>query len=57
MLPSLALAVTLAAAPADPERPAALRLDYFHTASGSEERFALDGLALEAPAGRPRPRP
>ena len=49
MLPSLALAVALAAAPSDPGTPPTLRLDYFHTASASEERFALDGLVLEGP--------
>ena len=49
MLPSLALAMALAAAPSDPGAPPTLRLDYFHTASASEERFALDGLVLEGP--------
>jgi hypothetical protein len=49
MLPSLALAIALAAAPSDPATPPTLRLDYFHTASASEERFALRGLALEGP--------
>ncbi len=49
MLPSLALIVALAAAPSDPGTPPTLRLDYFHTASASEERFALDGLVLEGP--------
>jgi hypothetical protein len=31
-----------------------LRLDYFHTGSAAEERFALDGIVLEGPwPGRP----
>jgi hypothetical protein len=49
MLPSLALAIALAAAPTDPGTPLTLRLGYFHTASASEERFARDGLVLEGP--------
>jgi hypothetical protein len=49
MLASLALAVALAAALPDPGTPPTLRLDYFHTASVSEERFALAGLVLEGP--------
>ena len=49
MLPSLALVLALSAAPSDPGAPRTLRLDYFHTASASEERFALDGLVLEGP--------
>ena len=49
MLPSLTLAIALAAAPSYPGTPPTLRLDYFHTASASEERFALDGLVLEGP--------
>jgi hypothetical protein len=47
MLPSLALALAVAAAPADV--PRTLRLDYFHTASAAEERFARDGVVLEGP--------
>jgi len=46
MLPMLILAVATAAAP---ETPRTLRLDYFHTASATEERFALDGVVLEGP--------
>jgi len=57
MLSSLALVTVLAAAPADAGAPRGLRLDYFHTASAAEERFALDGLVLEGPwpgnPGRP----
>jgi hypothetical protein len=34
---------------AAPATPRTLRLDYFHTGSVSEERFARDGLALEGP--------
>jgi hypothetical protein len=49
MLPSLALAVALSAATSDPGVPPTLRLDYFHTASASEERFAQGGLVLEGP--------
>jgi hypothetical protein len=52
MVPSLALVLALAAPGATPRT---LRLDYFHTASASEERFALDGLVLEGPwPGNPR---
>jgi hypothetical protein len=47
MLPSLALVLALAVAP--PGTPPTLRLDYSHTASASEERFALDGVVLEGP--------
>ncbi|HET7293235.1 MAG TPA: IgA Peptidase M64 [Vicinamibacteria bacterium] len=47
----LALLV-LAAPQADP--PRTLRLDYVHSGNAREERFALDGLALEGPwPGRP----
>jgi hypothetical protein len=54
MLPSLAFAVLLAV-PAAPPAPRTLRLDYFHTASAAEERFALDGLVREGPwPGNPR---
>ncbi len=36
------------------EPPATLRLDYFHTASADEERFALDAVVEEGPwAGNP----
>ena len=41
-----ALAVALAAAAAEPRT---LRLDYVHSGSATEERFALTGLALEGP--------
>ena len=47
MLPSFLLAVALAAGPA--QAPRTLRLDYFHTASASEEVFAPDGLVVEGP--------
>jgi IgA Peptidase M64/Peptidase M64 N-terminus len=53
MLSMIVLAVATAAAPL--ETPRTLRLDYFHTASASEERFAFDGLVLEGPwPGNPR---
>jgi hypothetical protein len=48
MLPSLLFVAAVAAAPAS-EAPRTLRLDYFHTASASEERFARDGVVLEGP--------
>ena len=47
MLPSVLLAAAVAAAAV--ETPRTLRLDYFHTASASEERFARDGVVLEGP--------
>lgn len=46
MLPSLLLLTALTAIPAA-GAPRTLRLDYFHTASASEERFARDGVVLE----------
>jgi len=49
MLSLIALATALAAAPPDAGTPRTLRLDYFHTASAAEERFALEGLVLEGP--------
>jgi hypothetical protein len=49
MLPPLALAAALAVAPSAEAPPPTLRLDYFHTASASEERFALDRVVLEGP--------
>jgi hypothetical protein len=53
MLSLIALAAALATAPPD-AGARTLRLDYFHTASAAEERFALDGLVLEGPwAGNP----
>jgi len=48
MLSILTLALALAAPPAA-ATPRTLRLDYFHTASAAEERFALDGLVREGP--------
>jgi len=45
-MPILALTLLLAGAP---EPPRTLRLDYFHTGTATEERFALDGAALEGP--------
>jgi hypothetical protein len=47
MLSMLVLAVAVSAVP--PGTPRTLRLDYFHTASASEERFALDGVVREGP--------
>ena len=54
MTPFLLLSAALqTAAPAVP--PPTLRLDYFHTGSATEERFALDSLAVEGPwPGNPR---
>jgi hypothetical protein len=53
MLSMLVLAVAASAAP--PETARTLRLDYYHTASASEERFALDGVVLEGPwPGNPK---
>jgi hypothetical protein len=54
MLSSLLLAAALAAPASGANASRTLRLDYFHTASAAEERFALDGLVLEGPwAGNP----
>lgn len=47
MIPPVLLAAAVAAAAV--ETPRTLRLDYFHTASASEERFARDGVVLEGP--------
>jgi hypothetical protein len=47
-LAALVSALTAASA-ADPAAPATLRLDYFHTGSAEDERFALDGLVVEGP--------
>jgi hypothetical protein len=54
MTPFLLLSAALqTAVPAVP--PPTLRLDYFHTGSATEERFALDSLAVEGPwPGNPR---
>jgi hypothetical protein len=53
MTPFLLLAAALQAAA--PAVPPTLRLDYFHTGRATEERFALDGLAVEGPwPGNPR---
>jgi hypothetical protein len=42
------------AAPTEQAAPPTLRLDYIHTGNAAEERFALEGLALEGPwPGRP----
>jgi len=41
------LATLLAGLLASPATPATLRLDYFHTGTVGEERFARDGLVLE----------
>jgi hypothetical protein len=43
---SLLLAATLVASTAG-EAPRTLRLDFFHTGSATEERFALDGVVAE----------
>jgi len=45
----IALVLLLSAAPAAAPAPRTLRLDYFHTGSATEERFAFDGLVLEGP--------
>ena len=47
MIPSVLLAAAVVASAA--ETPRTLRLDYFHTARASEERFARDGVVLEGP--------
>jgi hypothetical protein len=53
MLSMLVLAVATSAAPAETVRT--LRLDYFHTASATEERFALDGVVVDGPwPGNPK---
>jgi hypothetical protein len=44
----MVLALTLLLA-APPEPPRAMRLDYFHTGTATEERFSLDGVVLEGP--------
>ena len=50
-MPLSALLLLLASGPAETRT---LRLDYFHTGSATEERFALDGIVLEGPwPGRP----
>jgi hypothetical protein len=49
MLTPVVLVTMLAAAVPEAATPRTLRLGYFHTASAAEERFALDGLALEGP--------
>jgi len=48
MLSFLVIVAAVAAAPGA-EAPRTLRLDYFHTASASEEHFARDGVVLEGP--------
>jgi hypothetical protein len=54
MLSSLAIVTLLAAPSSGAGTPRTLRLDYFHTASATEERFAKDGLVIEGPwAGNP----
>jgi hypothetical protein len=44
LLPALILAASTLA-----EAPRTLRLDYFHAGTSAEERFSLDGVALEGP--------
>jgi hypothetical protein len=57
MLLIAALAGLLAAAPAaPPDGTRTMRLDYFHTGTAGEERFALDGVALEGPWAGPSDR-
>src|SRR5947207_11007235 len=46
---TLALPVALALAAAAPGPRRTLRVDYVHSGTASEERFALDGVALEGP--------
>jgi hypothetical protein len=46
LLPLAALAAALLA-PEPTQPPRTLRLDYFHAGTATEERFALDGVALE----------
>ncbi|MBI4876424.1 MAG: IgA Peptidase M64 [Acidobacteria bacterium] len=47
-MPALAVLFPLAL-PAFAAAPKTLRLDYYHTGSATEERFALDGIVLEGP--------
>ncbi len=52
MTPFLLLVAALQSAPA---APPTLRLDYFHAGTAGEERFSLDGMAVEGPwPGNPR---
>jgi hypothetical protein len=54
MTPLLLLVAALQA-PAGAAPPATLRLDYFHSGTAGEERFSLDGMAVEGPwPGNPR---
>jgi hypothetical protein len=46
---SLALALGLFAAASSTAVPRTLRVDYVHSGTAAEERFALDGIALEGP--------
>jgi hypothetical protein len=56
-MPILALTILLAAAAAEPpgsttagdKPPRTMRLDYLHSGTATEERFALDGVTLEGP--------
>ncbi len=48
MLSSFLFVAAVAATPGVPT-PRTLRLDYFHTASATEERYARDGVVLEGP--------
>ena len=43
---SIPILLLLAAATAEP--PRTMRLDYFHSGTAAEERFALDRVSLEA---------
>ena len=49
MIPALALACALAEAPAAAAPPATLRVQYVHTGTATEERFALRTVAREGP--------
>jgi hypothetical protein len=43
------LAIVIAGVLVSPAAPATVRLDYFHTGTAGEERFARDGVVLEGP--------
>ena len=54
MIPALAVLCAMAAAPPLPAPPATLRLQYVHTGTATEERFALRAVAREGPWPGPR---
>jgi IgA peptidase M64/peptidase M64-like protein len=52
----LALAVAPTASPSVGSAPTTLRVDYFHTGTASEERYALEGAVVEGPWAGPADR-